>query len=114
MSKYSETLVNEARDLLEECVNPPLAKYTLEERNELISSNKTLKWIVDHAKELPLENWDKSLIVEMLTTPKTVKEHKPCGFYSYEANIEKEPTLIRMHKNKFYDMYGNKVEVSDV
>ena len=41
MSKYSETLVNEARDLLEECVNPPLAKYTLEERNELISSYKT-------------------------------------------------------------------------
>ena len=69
MSKYSETLVNEAKDLLEECINRPLAKYTLEERNELISSNKTLKWVVDHAKELPLENWDKSLIVKSNYSP---------------------------------------------
>lgn len=69
MSKYSETLVNEAKDLLEECINRPTTKYTLEERNELISLNKTLKWVVDHAKELPLENWDKSLIVKSNYSP---------------------------------------------
>lgn len=55
-----------------------------------------------------------SKIVEMLITPKTVKEYRPYGFFSHEIDIEKEPTLIRMHKNKFYDMYGNKVEVSNV
>lgn len=57
---------------------------------------------------------DISKIIEMLTTPKTVKERRPYGFFSCEMDIEKEPTLIRMHKNKFYDMYGNKVEVSYV
>ena len=66
----------------------------------------------NHPTNITRENIFK--IVEMLTTPKTVKEHKPCGFYSFEVDVEKEPTLIRMHKNKFYDMYGNKVEVSNV
>lgn len=35
---YSETLVNEAKDLLEECINRPTVKYTLEERNEYLNS----------------------------------------------------------------------------
>lgn len=117
MSKYSETLVNVARDLLEECVNPPLAKYTLEERNELISSNKTLKWVVDHAKELPLENWDKSLIVKSNYSP--IFFSMSGGFngkipYNMVKNIRKELSSVFGDKESgrfyFYDENCNLVE----
>lgn len=119
MSKYSEILVNEAKDLLEECINRPLAKYTIEERNELISSNKTLKWIVDHAKELPLENWDKSLIVKSNYSP--IFFSMGGGFsgkipYNMVKNIQKELSSVFGDKENgrfyFYDKNGDLVEES--
>lgn len=54
---------------------------------------------------------DISYITELLKTPKKVKEMRSQGFFSFEIEIEKEPVLIRGHKNKFYDEYGNKVDI---
>lgn len=54
---------------------------------------------------------DISYITELLKTPKKVKEMRNQGFFCCEIEIEKEPVLIRGHKNKFYDEYGNKVDI---
>ena len=117
MSKYSETLVNEAKDLLEECINRPTAKYTLEERNKLISSNKTLKWVVEHAKELPLGNIDKWLIVKASNAP--IFFSVSGGFsgkipYNMVKNIQKELNSVFDDKENgalfYYDKNGNLVE----
>ena len=90
---YSETLVNSAKDLLDECINRPTVKYTLSDRNLIISSHKALKWVVDHAKPIPLENWDKELIVKMNYSP--IFQSANGGFigkipYAMNMNIQKE------------------------
>lgn len=108
MSKYSEKLVKETNDLLEECINRPTAKYTLEERNGLISSNKTLKWVVDHAKELPLGNIDKWLIVKASNAP--IFFSVSGGFsgkipYNMVKNIQKELSSV------FGDKETGKIEM---
>ena len=54
---------------------------------------------------------DISYITELLKTPKKAKEMHSQGFFNFEIEIEKEPALIRGHKNKFYDEYGNKVDI---
>mgnify|MGYP003464469739 CR=1 FL=1 len=51
---------------------------------------------------------DISYITELLKTPKKVKKVCDQGFI---IETEEEPILIRGHKNKFYDEYGNKVEI---
>ena len=117
MSKYSETLVNNAKEILDECINRPTAKYTLEKRDELISLNKTLKWVVDHAKELPLGNWDKSLIVNSNYSPIFFSANG--GFsgkipYNMVKNIQKEMNSIFGDKENgtlfYYDENRNLVE----
>lgn len=93
MIQYSETLINLAKDLLDECINRPTVKYTLSDRNSIISLHKAIKWIVDHAKPIPLENWDKELIVKMGYSP--VFQSVNGGFegkipYNMNKNIQKE------------------------
>lgn len=53
---------------------------------------------------------DISYITELLKTPKKVKGWHSQGFFRCEVEIEIKPALIRGHKNKFYDEYGDKVE----
>ena len=52
-----------------------------------------------------------SHIVELLTFPKKERKHVPCGFYAYENDVEKEPVLLRKHRNKYYNIYGKQVTV---
>lgn len=53
---------------------------------------------------------DISHIVELLIVPK--KENKyPYGFFTYGDNDEQNPVLLRKHRNKYYDIHGNRVTV---
>ena len=54
---------------------------------------------------------DISRIVELLTVPKKERKHVPLGFYSFEDDVEEQPVLLRKHRNKYYDIYGNRVTV---
>ena len=54
---------------------------------------------------------DISYIVELLTVPKKERKHVPLGFYTFEDDVEEEPVLLRKHRNKYYDIYGNRVTV---
>lgn len=54
---------------------------------------------------------DISQIVELLTVPKKERKHVPLGFYTYEDDVEETPVLLRKHRNKYYDIYGNRVTV---
>lgn len=65
----------------------------------------------EYTNLIPITNEKISKVIEMLTTPKTTKERRPYGFYNVEVEIAKDASLIRMHKNKYFDMYGNKVEI---
>jgi hypothetical protein len=54
---------------------------------------------------------DISHIVELLTVPKKERKHVPLGFYAFEDDVEEQPVLLRKHRNKYYDIYGNRVTV---
>ena len=54
---------------------------------------------------------DISHIIELLTVPKKDKEHRPYGFFTIEEDAERTPILLRKHRNKYYDVYGNRVTV---
>ena len=54
---------------------------------------------------------DISQIVELLTVPKKERKHVPLGFYTFEDDVEEHPVLLRKHRNKYYDIYGNRVTV---
>jgi hypothetical protein len=54
---------------------------------------------------------DISHIVELLTVPKKEKKFVPCGFYTRYNDVEEQPVLLRKHRNKYYDIYGNRVTV---
>lgn len=65
----------------------------------------------EYTNLIPITNEKISKVVEMLITPKIAKERRPYGFYNLEVNVTRDASLIRMHKNKYFDMYGNKVEI---
>ena len=54
---------------------------------------------------------DISQIVELLTVPKKMRKYVPLGFYAFEDDVEEQPVLLRKHRNKYYDIYGNRVTV---
>ena len=54
---------------------------------------------------------DISHIVELLTVPKKERKNVPFGFFTFEEDVEKEPVLLRKHRNKYYDIRGNRVTV---
>lgn len=54
---------------------------------------------------------DISHIVELLTVPKKERKFVPFGFYTVEDDVEKEPVLLRKHRNKYYNIYGERVTV---
>lgn len=54
---------------------------------------------------------DISYIVELLTIPKKVRQRIPYEFYIYEDYDKETPVLLRKHRDKYYDIHGNRVTV---
>ena len=64
----------------------------------------------EHLK--PIDNLDIAQVQEILDAPATHKAHRAMGFFTEWYDAVDELKLLRKHRNKYYDIDGNKVYVS--
>ena len=91
--EYRDSIKKEAQEILDDYASNKTPKYTLEERNKIINSSKALKWIVEHAKPVELENPSKRAIVEIGNSPIFEKVNGAFNGkvpYTMNKNIEKD------------------------
>lgn len=66
-----------------------------------------------HCEHLRLiDNLDITQVQEILDAPATHKAHRAAGFFTEWYDAPDELKLLRKHRNKYYDIDGNKVYVS--
>lgn len=95
--EYRDSIKKEAQEILDDYASNKTPKYTLEERNKIINSSKALKWIVEHAKPVELENPSKRAIVEIGNSPIFEKVNGAFSGkvpYAMNKNIVKEIVTI--------------------
>ena len=124
--EYRDGIKKEAQEILDDYASNKTPKYTLEERNKIINSSKALKWIVEHAKPVGLENPSKRAIVEIGNSPIFEKVNGAFSGkvpYAMNKNIVKEihtintgsydPTKDHLGDKsttlEYYDENGNEV-----
>ena len=124
--EYRDSIKKEAQEILDDYASNKTPKYTLEERNKIINSSKALKWIVEHAKPVELENPSKRAIVEIGNSPIFEKVNGAFSGkvpYAMNKNIVKEihtintgsydPTKDHLGDKsttlEYYDENGNEV-----
>lgn len=124
--EYRDGIKKEAQEILDDYASNKTPKYTLEERNKIINSSKALKWIVEHAKPVELENPSKRAIVEIGNSPIFEKVNGAFSGkvpYAMNKNIVKEihtintgsydPTKDHLGDKsttlEYYDENGNEV-----
>ena len=110
--EYRDGIKKEAQEILDDYASNKTPKYTLEERNKIINSSKALKWIVEHAKPVELENSSKRAIVEIGNSPIFEKVNGAFSGkvpYAMNKNIEKEIVTINTGSyNPTKDNLGDK------
>ena len=110
--EYRDSIKKEAQEILDDYASNKTPKYTLEERNKIINSSKALKWIIEHAKPVELENPSKRAIVEIGNSPIFEKVNGAFNGkvpYAMNKNIEKEIVTINTGSyNPTKDNLGDK------
>lgn len=55
-----------------------------------------------------IDHWDIEDIQKLLDNPPKSKKYLPVGFFTELREVDEELILLRKHRNKYYDMYGER------